>query len=50
MKQQEEVTARDLFETHKVIGLHGEFKATIIRILTGLEKKKETSGRPLPQR
>ena len=41
MKEQDEVTARDVSETDISNRSDGEFKATIIRILTGLEKRIE---------
>ena len=42
MKEQDKVTARDLGKTDISSMPDGEFKATIIRILAGLEKRMET--------
>jgi len=50
MKEQDKATARDLIEADISNIPDGELKATIIRILTGLEKRIETSVRLLPQR
>ena len=41
MKQQNKATARDLNETGISNMPDREFKATVIRILTGLEKRME---------
>ena len=41
MKEQDHTTARDLSKTDISNMPDGEFKATIIRILTGLEKRIE---------
>ena len=41
MKEQHKATARDLSETDISNMPDGEFEATIIRILTGLEKRIE---------
>ena len=41
MKEQDKVTARDLGKTDISSMPDGEFKATIIRILAGLEKRME---------
>ena len=46
MKEQEKVMARDLIEIDISNMSGGEFKATIVKILIGLE----TSVRPLQQR
>ena len=40
-EEREKVTARDLIETDMSNMLDSEFKATIIRILAGLEKSTE---------
>ena len=50
MKEQDEAMARDLGKTDISNMPDGEFKATIIRILTGLEKRIEDISGPLPQR
>jgi len=41
MKEQDKATARDLSKTEVSNMPDGKFKATIIRILTGLEKRME---------
>lgn len=41
MKEQDMVMARDLNKTVKSSMTNGEFKAIIIRILTGLKKRME---------
>ena len=46
-KEQEKVTARNLSEA-EISNMHDpEFKATIIRILTGLEKRNEDMSETL---
>ena len=50
MKEEDKATARDLSDTDIGNMPAGEFKAMIIRILTGLEKRMKTLGNPLPQR
>ena len=50
MKEQDKATLRDLSEEDKSNMPNGEFKATIIMILTGLEEKWKTLVRTLPQR
>ena len=41
MKEQDKATARDICETDISNMADGEFKATIIRLLTGPEKRLE---------
>ena len=48
MKEQEQNTARDKSETSNMPDR--DFKVMIIKILIGLEKRVETSVRPLTQR
>ena len=47
MKEKNKAIARDLSETDINIMPVGEFKATIIRILTGLEKRIEDFSKTL---
>ena len=49
MKEEDKVAVRDLSKTDISNILDEEFKAKIIRILTGLEKRMETQGNPIPQ-
>jgi len=49
-KEQEKVIARDLIKTNISNMSDEDFKATIIRILAGLEKSMEDIRRPLQQR
>ena len=48
MKEQDKAMARDLSETDISNMPDGELKATFIRILIGLERRRETSVRLLP--
>ena len=50
MQEQNKATARDQSETDRSNKPEGVFKTTIIRIVTGLEKRMKTSVRPLTQR
>ena len=47
IKEQDEATARILSEINRRNTLDGEFKATIVRMLAGLEKRIEDIGETL---
>ena len=50
VKEQDKATARDLSETETSNMLDGEFKGTIIRILTRLEKRIEDISETLTKK